>query len=347
MFVSTRVVVYSVYILNVITCVPCDGFHEDVTCPTWMYHSVNGSSQCVCGVDLHRAVLCNASSQLVQVRRFYMVTFDPTRNETIAGYSFYSNPKLTKKPPRMYYPVPSNVSQINSGMCDPLNRSGLFCGACKNGYSPLVYSYKISCSNCSGAGVVQMGLTFIAFGFIPVTLFYIFVLLFKFNANSPSLHGFVLIAQLMSQTYNTKNLINASFLKRLSLIAVLTLQTFYSIWNLNFFRAIGPDICFSITSLTALSLEYVIAFYPMFLILITCIAIELQSRGFRIILLIWRPFQHCSMYFRKEWNVKSSLINVFATFLLLSYNRLLDISFSLLMYITAYNPRCEAVGRYL
>ena len=45
--------------------------------------------------------------------------------------------------------------------------------------------------------------------------------------------------------------------------------------------------------------------------------------------------------------MKSSLINVFATFLLLSYNRLFDISFSLLVYTTAYNPRGEAVCRYL
>ena len=347
MFVSTRAVAYFVYILMV-TCAFSGAGHEDLTCPTWMYRSVNGSSQCVCGVDLHKAILCNSSSRQIKVRRFYMITFDPAQNETIAGYSFYSNPILTKKPFQVYYSVPSDASQINSVMCDPLNRSGLFCGSCKEGYSPLVYSYKLSCANCSGAGAVRMSLTFVAFAFIPVTFFYIFVLLFKFNANSPSLQGFVLMAQLISQTYSTKNLlIDANFSNKLSLDVVLTLQTLYSIWNLNFFRAFGPDICFSVTSLTVLSLEYVAAFYPMFLILITYIATELHSRGFRIILLIWRPFQHCSMYFRKEWNMKSSLVNVFATFLLLSYNRLLDISFSLLMYVTAYNLRGEAVGRYL
>ena len=35
---------------------------------------------------------------------------------------------------------------------------------------------------------------------------------FWFNANSPSLHGFVLVAQLLSQTYSTKTiLIDAIF----------------------------------------------------------------------------------------------------------------------------------------
>ena len=48
---------------------------------------------------------------------------------------------------------------------------------------------------------------------------------------------------------------------------------------------------------------------------------------------------------QKEWNMKSSLINVFVSFLLLSYSRLIDFSFSLL-YTTAYNPRGKAMGRY-
>ena len=334
-----------VYLLLSITCAISE---RDVICPTWMYHSISGSSRCVCGVDLHKAVLCNSSSQQVQVRRSFMITYDPTHNETIAGYSFYAFTKLTKKGLQIYYPMPSNASQINARMCDPLNRPGLFCGKCKEGHSPLVYSYKLNCANCSGTGVVRMSLTFVAFGFIPVTLFYLFVLLFKFNANSPSLHGFVLVAQILSQSYITKTLlVDVSYPSKLELDAVLALATLYSIWNLNFFRAFSLDICLSDSTLSAFSLEYLVAFYPMLLIVVTSFVTELHSRGFRPILLIWRPFQHCSMYFRKEWNMKSSLINVFATFWLLFYNRLLDISFGFLMYITAYNPRGEAVGRYL
>ena len=334
-------------LLSLITCV-CSDVHQYTICPTWMYRSNNGSSQCVCGVDLHKKVICNSSLQQVHVRTCYMITYNPVCNETIAGYSLYACAKTSTTSFQNYYSVPSNALQVSHEMCDPLNRSGLFCGECKKGYSPLVYSYKIECVNCSGAGVVQMSFTFVVFVIFPETLFYLFVLLFQFNANSPSLHGFVLVAQLVSQTYSTKTLlINASFSNELESDAALTLETLYSIWNLNFFRAFNPDICFEISTLSALSLEYVAAFCPIFLIAITYIAVEMHSRGFRPILLIWRPFQHCSMYFRRKWNMKSSLINVFATFLLLSYNRLLDISFSLLMYTNAYNPRGEAVGKYL
>ena len=342
-------VAFLIFLLGLSALVFCGDVHEDVTCPTWMYHNISGSSQCVCGVDLHKAVLCNASLEQVQVRECYMITYDVEFNETVAGHSFYTCARSAISLYfKRYYPVPSNASQVNQEICDPLNRSGLFCGACKEGYSPLVCSYNTSCINCSGDGVVRTSLIFVAFVIIPVTLFYFFVLLFQFNANSPSLHGFVLLAQLLSQTYSTRTLfVDVRFSDKLKSNAVLLLQTLYSIWSLNFFREFIPDICFKISTLSALSLEYVVAFYPMMLIMITCVAVELHSRGFRLILLIWRPFQHCSMYFRKEWNIKLSLINVFATFLLLSYNRLLDISFSLLLYTNAYNPRGEAVGRYL
>ena len=345
MFIFTRVAYYLIFLLSLIACVFSEDTHKDISCPTWMYHSTNGSSQCVCGVDLHKRIICNSSLQQVQVRSCYMITYDSVRNETIAGYSFYACAKTSTK---MYYSLPSDTSLVNHEMCDPLNRSGLFCGMCKKGYSPLVYSYKIECVKCSGAGFMWRSCTFVAFVIIPVTLFYIFVLLFQFNANSPSLHGFVLVAQLVSQTYSTKTLlVDFRVSDELESDVLLTLQTLYSIWNLNFFRAFYPDICFNISTLSALSLEYVAAFIPMFLIVITYIVVEMHSRGFRPILLIWRPFQHCSMFFRKKWNIKSSLINVFATFLLLSYNRLLDISLSLLMYINAHNSRGEVVGRYL
>ena len=319
------------------------------SCPTWMYH-VNNSSQCVCGVNLTTVVVCDSSLQHVQVRvrGCHMITFDPARNQTYAGFSFYRCVKYFSKTSTVYFPVSMDASKLNFDMCDQFKRDGLFCGACKKNFYPLVYSYKLNCKQCSEGEIRQSVFIFLVVAFIPVSIFYVIVLLFKFNANSPSLHGFILFAQLITQTSIIKifyaRFDSAHYFER---VVVVVLETLYSVWNLNFFRAFTPDICLRISTLNALSLEYVVAFYPMLLIVITYIATELHSRGFKVITVLWRPFQHCSIYFRKEWNIKASLIDVFATFLLLSYNRLLDINFSLLMYITPHNPRGEAVGRYL
>ena len=336
-------------LISIVSSIATNDSMSDLSCPTWMYR-INGSSQCTCGVDLNKAVLCNNSTQEIQVRRCHMVTFDHINKEVIVGYSLYGC--LTKynvdTPYQLYIPVPSDTLQVNLKMCGSLNRDGRLCGACKNGYWPLVLSYKLNCKMCLEGESRQNWFYFIAFALIPITMFYVFIMLFKFNANAPSLHGFIIWAQLLTQTFNTKTLYEQFEFSHGDIYKVgQVILTLYSICNLNFFREFTPDICLRISTMCALSLEYVVAFYPMFLIVITFIAVKLHSRGFRIIIMIWTPFQRCSSYVRKNWNMKSYLIDAFATFLLLSYNRLLDISFSLLMYVTAYNSRGEPVGRYL
>ena len=66
-------------------------------------------------------------------------------------------------------------------------------------------------------------------------------------------------------------------------------------------------------------LGYITAFYPMMLIVVTWICIELHDRNFRVIVYLWRPFHRCFVRLRRGWDTKNDLIDVFATFFLLSY----------------------------
>ena len=86
----------------------------------------------------------------------------------------------------------------------PSNRSGRLCGACKEDFSPLVYSYDVHCMNCTSLANKHNWLRFVAVAFVPLTFFYIFILLFKFNANSASMLAFVFLAQIATQTFGTK-----------------------------------------------------------------------------------------------------------------------------------------------
>ena len=343
MLIFSYLIILSLLYFKVVVCIDTSDGNSSINCPTWTYHA-NDSLQCVCGVNLTTAVICDPSSRQVKVRGCHMITFDLARNQTYAGYSFYRCVKHFSQTSI----VSPNVHQVNFEMCDQFNRDGLFCGICKENHYPLVYSYKLNCKECSDQEIKQSIFIFFVVAFIPVSIFYGIVLLFKFNANSPSLHGFIFIAQILTQTSIMKVLYTKfDSSHHLERDIVILLETLYSIWNLNFFRAFTPDICLKITTLDALLFEYVVASCPMLLIVLTYIATELHSRGYQIIIVLWRPFRLCSIYFRKEWNIKSSLIDVFATFLLLSYNRLLDINFSLLMYISPYNPKGETVGRYV
>ena len=62
-------------------------------------------------------------------------------------------------------------------------------------------------------------------------------------------------------------------------IMLALLATFLGIWNLDFFRLHCEGICLPLSSLSALSLDYAIAFYPLFLIFLTYIATELHANS--------------------------------------------------------------------
>ena len=304
-------------------------------CPTWMHFSKSHNS-CVCGVSHHHAVKCDVELNRVSVLRAgcYMMTLDPNSQEPIVGHSIYGCiPHFASIEP--YFQVPTDKWKIDKEVCAPFNRTGRLCGACKKDFSPLVYSYDVYCMNCTSSANKHNWLRFVAVAFVPFTFFYMFILLFKFNTNSPSMHAFVFLAQIATQTFGTKTA--AVQLKQHSPRFVILLQTFCGIWNLDFFRAVYTNICLNVTTMQTLTLNYLVAFYPLLLIALTCVFVSLHSEGYRLVRFIWNPFRKCLLCIKSHWNIKSSLIDVFATFILLSYNRLLDLSFSLLIYTVPFD----------
>ena len=45
---------------------------------------------------------------------------------------------------------------------------------------------------------------------------------------------------------------------------------------------------------------------------------------------VWRPFHKCLVRFRKQWNIRSYFVNALATFIVLSYVKILNVSFQFL-----------------
>ena len=313
-------------------------------CPTWMYKS-NSSSKCICGVDNDHTVKCNQESNKVYILDSYRMTFDEKYKEILLGTSLYGmySPNDNYE---NYHIVPMNVSELNEAMCGHFNRKGRLCSECKEGYSPLVYSYNAQCKLCSDTQSRHNILKFIGVAFIPLTLFYFIVVLFKFNANSPELHGFLNFAHFCSSSYLLRTVSMITNTNNTS-IGIKVFGTIYGIWNLDFFRTLYPDICLKVTTLQAFALDYLIAFYPLLLILITLAAFKLHSRDYRIVNLIWYPFNKCLLTIKKDRSKKSSMIDVFATFLLLSYGRIMSVSYNLIIFTTVVNVRGEVVGRYL
>ena len=72
--------------------------------------------------------------------------------------------------------------------------------------------------------------------------------------------------------------------------------------------------------------------YPLLLYLL----IVLYDRNYRVITLMWRPFRVLFSYYRRNWDVRTSVIDAYATFFLLSFTKFLSVSFDLLVPTRVY-----------
>ena len=89
------------------------------------------------------------------------------------------------------------------------------------------------------------------------------------------------------------------------------------------------------------------AVYPLFLLVCVYVLLTAHDRGCRLVVWLWRPFLWCTTRLRQSWNIRHSIIDAFATFLLLSYIKLLNTSFALLTYAGIHDDRGSLVGYFL
>ena len=130
--------------------------------------------------------------------------------------------------------------------------------------------------------------------------------------------------------------------------STLALVTFSGFWNLDFFRFIIPPFCISdrLTNLHVVTLEYLVALFPLFLTVLTYVIIQLHARDCRVLVCLWKPFRVCfaPLVRRYQWNPAESLVHVFVTFLILSYSKFLFVSFNLLRFIEIVNSTGAVVA---
>ena len=125
------------------------------------------------------------------------------------------------------------------------------------------------------------------------------------------------------------------------------LATVYGIWSLDFFCVVIPPICLPLNTMHIIALDYLVAVYPLFLLVCVYVLLTAHDRGCRIVVWLWRPFLWCTTRLRQSWNIRHSIINAFATFLLLSYTTLLNTSCNLLIYTSIHNDLGSFVGHFL
>ena len=231
-----------------------------------------------------------------------------------------------------YIQLPDNASLLNEFMCGPLNREGELCGKCKEGYGIALYSYTLECSKCWGHGYGWVLYYFLEL--FPITVMYFLVVIFHIRATSSPLSALVFMSQIIVYTIRLNVSLHMYIENKVTgfpYVALKVLLVLCGIWSLDFFRSVIPPFCVSnIKTVHALALEYLVAFYPIFLILITYVCIKLHDNNFRPVVWLWKPFHRYFTHFRRRWDSTASIINAFTTFLLLSFSKILFVPFTLL-----------------
>ena len=101
--------------------------------------------------------------------------------------------------------------------------------------------------------------------------------------------------------------------------------TVYGMWNLDFFKYILPPFYLSSNLKQAHIALFgcILVVFPLCLMIITPVCVELHGYNFWSIMWLWRPLHKIFVKLRKEWDVKCDMIDTFATFLLLSCSKVM------------------------
>ena len=303
---------------------------KEDACPPWFIPDNNSITGCSCGTHKQGDNI-KCGSDFTLLRFGYCMTYNSTDGTTVYGKCPYIAHYTIKD--YVYIQLPENVSQLNEFMCGPLNREDTLCGSCKPGYGTAFYSYNLECQRCWDHGYGWI--LYYAIELFPITVLYLIVVIFHIRATCSALSSLVFLSQVVVYTVRLhvplhmyiENNITGFPYTVINMVLIMC-----GTWSLDFFRSVIPPFCVgNIRNIHGLALEYTVAFYPICLMVITCTCIKLHNNNFRPVVWLWKPFHKYVVHMRRGCtDARASIINGFATFLLLSYSKILFVSFTLL-----------------
>ena len=296
---------------------------DDNDCPPWFIYDTS-LNQCVCSSEGSFHVKCTNVRALLRFGS--CMTYDKEDKGTSVARCQYFMLHGRNVTSQRYIELPQNVSDLNEYMCGPMNRKGLVCSECIEGFGPSLTSIGYQCANCTNAwyGVPL----FLFLEFVPITIFYLIILSFRINLTTAPMTSFVLFCQLAVYTFASADPESRTIMQQSSFIGyqiLIYLSSFYGIWNLDFFRYIMPSFCISenLKIVHVAILSYISAFYPLFLIGVTYMCIKLYSSDYEPVLWLRGQVRKHFRNSKVKPDTKHTIVDVFASFLLLSYTKLM------------------------
>ena len=294
-------------------------------CPVWtVYNSTSQQCECSKSYSLIAVVKChmyNQSSVSVGLRPCYCLSQYTNESAVVSNCPFSCS---TAFGVFRYINIASD-STGDDPICSRYKRRGPMCGLCEHNHTPPVYSYNFTCVECTN--YVMNWFKYIAIVYLPLTVFYCLVLLLKMSATTGSVNALITIIQVCTSPGIVRFHYTSHSLHTTKDWAVGVCY----ILNLDFFKHYYHPFCLhpSMTTIQVFSLEYLVGVYPLLLVAITYFLVKLHDR-YSIVVYLWRPCYRFFSCFSSKLNIKTSLVQAFATFILLSYVKICNVSFDIL-----------------
>ena len=311
-------------------------------CPPWfewVNTSDTGCGYCACPRDVPYHIHCDERKQRSSISQACYMFYN-SKNDiiTVAGCSFFLPDRVTKNG---MFSLPSNVSELNSALCGNLSREVKppLCGRCTNGTGPSIYSIGIKCVPCSLVHILY----YLMLQYLPSTVIFILVMIFRPNVTSAPMAGYVLFCNTCVLYCRLNLWIFAepnSFITHLAKTAL----TLSAIWSFDALLFISPHLRISplIEEFYIPFLEFLATLFPFVLLSLTYTLIELYNKNFRLVVSLWRLFRRVYVKFYRVWDPRSSMIHSFASLFFLSYAKLSYVIWEAFVWSEGVNNRGKA-----
>ena len=301
------------------TAIPLSGKNEGYDmCSPGSYYDTS-SKQCKCYADLELnsqgglkcykgEVLLHYNFCMTFVKDSDMLSVSFCPYFDVQGHNISTEPGFIR--------LPKNISELNDYMCGPMNRKGIVCSECIEGYGTSITSTKPRCSDCTNAwyGVPL----YIFLEVVPVTVFFFVVLIFRLNLTSAPMTSYVLYSNIIIIVINFNV---ANFYDQGPLVTFLAL--FHGIWALDFFRYALPPFCISpkLQIMHIFYLQRVSTLLPYVLIAFTWLFLKLHSCNCKVVVWAIRILKRIPLLkqLTLKWSPGRAVIDTFATFFFLSF----------------------------
>lgn len=165
------------------------------------------------------------------------------------------------------------------------------------------------------------------------------VILCNIDATAAHMNSLLCIMHILIFSLNTTFLETGKAGSKSIAVIIWTIVGFF---NLDIFRYVYPSFCITpeMSVLQVMSLEYIVALFPLVLIFVAFVLIELHDNDYRLVRVPWfiaRRYLHRLVRHRTvNLDPKSSVIKYFSTFLLLAYSKILFVSLNLISVTNIY-----------